>query len=153
MAFEPLAANYEQRVRESYDRQAFMSHIGAQLTAVAPGYCEIRLPHDAQLTQQHGFIHGGALATIADAAAGYAAFSLMPSDAAPLTVEYKLNILRPGRGTAMLAKATVIKPGRTLNVVQADVFGVDETGGETLCVTSLQTLMTMTGWDDAQTRA
>lgn len=153
MAFEPLAANYEQRVRDSYDRQAFMSLIGAQLTAVAPGYCEIRLPHSAQLTQQHGFIHGGALATIADAAAGYAAFSLMPSDAAPLTVEYKLNILRPGRGTAMLAKATVIKPGRTLNVVQADVFGVDETGGETLCVTSLQTLMTMTGWDDAQTRA
>ncbi|MEM9684077.1 MAG: PaaI family thioesterase [Pseudomonadota bacterium] len=153
MAFEPLASNFEQRVRDSFARQEFMSFIGAELTDVAPGYCEVRLPHRPHLTQQHGFIHGGALATLADTAAGYAAFSLMPSDAAPLTVEYKLNILRPGRGAAMLAKAKVIKPGRTLNVVQADVFGVDETGGETLCVTSLQTLMTMTGWDDGQQRA
>jgi uncharacterized protein (TIGR00369 family) len=147
-AFQPANPDFESRVRESYARQNFMKLIGADLTVVQPGYCEIAVPVRPELTQQHGFVHGGVQATLADTVAGYAAFSLMPADAAPLTVEYKLNILRPGRGQTMLAKGRVIKPGRTLTVVQADVYGLMD-GVETLCVTSLQTLMTMAGWDDS----
>ncbi len=153
MSFEPQAPDYDTLVPASYARQGFMALLGAELTAVAPGYCELRLEHRPEVTQQHGFVHGGALATLVDTAAGYAAFSLMPSDAAPLTVEYKLNLLRPGKGVEMVARARVIKPGRTLNVVQADVYGVDADGDETHCVTSLQTLMTMSGWNDAERRA
>jgi len=150
-AFKPANPDFEQRVRDSYDRQAFMRFVGAALTTVVPGHCVIDLPVREELTQQHGFVHGGVLATLADTVAGYAAFSLMPADAAPLTVEYKLNILRPGGGQLVRATGHVIKPGRTLTIVRADVFNVDD-GGETQCVTSLQTLMTMHGWDDA-TRA
>ena len=138
---------FEARVRESFDRQPFMGFLGAALTTVEPGHCEVRLPFRAELTQQHGFVHGGVLATLADTVAGYAAFSLMAADAAPLTVEYKLNILRPGGGQEVVTRGHVVKPGRTLTVVRADVFNVED-GEETLCVTSLQTLMTMVGWDD-----
>lgn len=147
-SFQPANPTFETRVRDSYDRQAFMQFLGARLTTVEPGFCVIDLPVREELTQQHGFVHGGALATLADTVAGYAAFSLMPADAAPLTVEYKLNILRPGGGQLVRAKGEVIKPGRTLTIVRADVFNV-EGEKETQCVTSIQTLMTMHGWDDA----
>src|SRR5690606_10906145 len=99
-----------------------MALIGARLIRVGPGTCEIALPVRPEGMQQHGFVHGGALASIADSVAGYAAFSLMPVDATVLTVEYKLNILRPGKGEEMLARGRVIKPGRTLLVVAAAVY-------------------------------
>lgn len=148
-SFEPANPEFEPRVRESYGRQAFMQFLGAALTTVEPGFCVIDLPVREELTQQHGFVHGGVLATLADTVAGYAAFSLMPADAAPLTVEYKLNILRPGAGPLVRATGEVIKPGRTLTIVRADVFNVED-GKQTQCVTSIQTLMTMQGWDDAK---
>lgn len=145
--FQPQDPQYQARVRDSFDRQPFMKHIGATLEVLAPGYCEIQVPYRKVLTQQHGFVHGGVLATIADSAAGYAAFSLMPADTSVLTVEYKLNIMRPGQGERMVAKARVIKPGRNLTVVGADVFAVRD-GAEVLCVTSIQTLMTLHGRED-----
>jgi uncharacterized protein (TIGR00369 family) len=146
-AFVPADPDYEARVRDSFARQPFMAHIGARLAGLAPGFCEIALPARRELTQQHGFVHGGALASIADSAAGYAAFSLMPADATVLTVEYKLNILRPGDGEAMIARGRVVKPGRTLFVVQADVFA-RKGGAEAMVLTSLQTLMRLDGRSD-----
>lgn len=145
---EPKNPEFEARVRDSYARQPFMEFLGATLEVVEPGYCEVHLPFRPELTQQHGFVHGGVLATLADTVSGYAAFSLMPADSAPLTVEYKLNILRPGGGAKVVAKGQVVKPGRTLTVVQADVYNISKDGSEEMCVTSLQTLMTMQGWDD-----
>lgn len=146
-AFKPANPDFAARVRDSFARQPFMDHIGARLTALEPGFCEITVDYRRELTQQHGFVHGGVLASIADSAAGYAAFSLMPADASILTVEYKLNLLRPGQGEAMIARARVLKPGRTLTVVQADVFARRE-GGEEQVVTSLQTLMCLYGKAD-----
>lgn len=145
--FEPLDDDYAARVRGSFARQPFMDHLGVRLTLVAPGRCEVAVPYRAQLTQQHGYFHGGVMASLADSAAGYAAYSLMPADATVLTVEYKLSILRPGRGDRLVARAVVIKPGRTLTVVQADVFALGNEG-ETQCVTSLQTLMRLDGQPD-----
>ena len=145
--FVPQNPAYAERVRDSFGRQPFMDHIGALLTVIQPGYCEIALSCRKELTQQHGFVHGGVLATLADSAAGYAAFSLMPADASVLTVEYKLNIMRPGRGDTMTAKARVIKPGRSLTVVASDVYSAAD-GEETLCVASIQTLMTLQGRED-----
>ncbi|MHA1537763.1 MAG: PaaI family thioesterase [Alphaproteobacteria bacterium] len=145
--FEPKNPDYEVRVRDSFARQPFMEHIGASLEVVEPGYVEVHLPYRKELTQQHGFIHGGVLATLADNAAGYAAFTLMAADASVLTVEYKLNILRPGQGEKMIARGRVVKPGRSLTVVDSDVYARRE-GSEVMCVTSIQTLMALPGRED-----
>lgn len=147
-SYQPANPDFAERCRKSFAAQSFMGHIGASIDVVEPGYCEVHLPVRGNLKQQHGYVHGGVMATIADSAAGYAAFSLFDANSAPLTVEYKLNILRPGEGERMVAKARVIKPGRTLTIVQADVYGVTY-DAETLCVTSLQTLMRLEGKKDA----
>ena len=101
-----------EHVRDSFARQKAMALIGASLAVVEPGASEIRLPYREDLTQQKGFVHGGIIGMIADSAAGYAAYSLMPRSASLVTVEYKMNILAPARG-ALVARGKVIKSGRT----------------------------------------
>ena len=139
-AFEPADPRYAARVRDSFARQSIMTLIGAELARIEPGRVEIELPFRADLCQQHGYFHAGVTATIADSAGGYAAFSLMPPDSTVLTVEYKMNIVAPGRGQRLIARGEVIRPGRTLTTSRADVFAVED-GAETLCATMLQTLM------------
>jgi uncharacterized protein (TIGR00369 family) len=115
-----------QHVRDSFARQKAMALIGASLAAVEAGASEIRLPYRADLTQQKGFVHGGIIGMIADSAAGYAAYSLMPQSASLVTVEYKMNILAPARGS-LVARGKVIKSGRTLTVARAEVYAEDGT--------------------------
>ena len=146
-ALIPLDPNFERRVRESFDRQAFMRFVGAHISKLKPGYCEIRVPHKRELSQQHGFFHGGIVGTVADNAGGYAAFTLMPSDASILTVEYKINLIAPGDGECLVAKARVIKAGRTLTLCSSDVFAV-KSGVQTLCASALVTLMALHGKSD-----
>ena len=130
------------RIRASFERQLMMHTIGATLETVAPGRADISLPFRADLTQQHGYLHAGVVATIADSACGYAAYTLMPADSSVLTVEYKINLLAPARGDRFVARATVLRPGRTLTVAQADVFA--STGGtETRAATMLATLIVL----------
>jgi len=102
-----------------------MQLIGARLSLVEPGVVEIALPYRADLTQQRGYLHAGVITTIADSACGYAAFTLMPPGSNVLSVEFKVNLLRPAQGTTFVARAKVIKAGRTLTVVRANVFGID----------------------------
>jgi uncharacterized protein (TIGR00369 family) len=115
-----------EHVRDSFARQKAMSLIGASLFAVDKGASEIRLPYRPDLTQQKGFVHGGIIGMIADSAAGYAAYSLMPPSASLVTVEYKMNILAPARG-ALVARGSVIRSGRTLTVARAEVYAEDGT--------------------------
>ena len=103
-----------------------MSLIGAELTRVDPGIVEITLPYRADLAQQHGYLHAGIVTTIADSACGYAAFSLMPPNSEVLSVEFKVNLLRPAKGQTFTAVAEVVKSGKMLTVVRADVFAIDE---------------------------
>ena len=126
-----------------------MELIGAEMTRVEPGFCEIRLPYRPQLTQQHGFVHGGIVGMIADSAGGYAAYTLFPADASILTVEYKLNLLAPGKGETLVARAHVVKPGRTLTVVRADVYAIHG-ANEVLCASMQQTLITLHGKSDKE---
>jgi len=107
----PQDDNYEMRVRESFSRQKLMQTIGAALTKVMPGEVEISLEFRDELTQQHGFIHAGIVATLADTACGYAAFSLMAPDATVLTVEYKINLLSPAAGESLIALGKVTRRG------------------------------------------
>jgi len=145
--FEPRNPAYAERVQSSFNRQQVMALLGAKVTRLAPGECEIQLPFKAELTQQHGYFHGGIIGTIADSAGGYAGFTLMPEGSSVLTVEYKMNLLAPGDGDLLIARGRVLKSGRTLVVTQVDAFVV-KGGGETLCATLLQTLMTMHGRPD-----
>ncbi|HKU47482.1 MAG TPA: PaaI family thioesterase [Burkholderiales bacterium] len=115
-----------------------MALIGASLKRVAAGEVDIALPWRDDLTQQKGFVHGGVLGMIADTACGYAAFSLMPAGGSLVTVEYKMNILKPGRG-ALLAQGKVIRAGRTLTVARAEVYA----GDGSHVATMLQTLMAL----------
>jgi len=103
-----------------------MGLIGAVLSRVEPGVIEITLPYRADLAQQHGYLHAGIVTTIADSACGYAAYSLMPPNSEVLSVEFKVNLLRPAKGERFLAVAEVVKAGKTLTVVRADVFGVHD---------------------------
>ncbi|GAB4480262.1 MAG: PaaI family thioesterase [Burkholderiaceae bacterium] len=146
-AFTPVDLDFERRVRASFARQAAMRLIGATMTAVEPGRCTIELPVRHDLTQQHGFVHGGIVGMIADSAGGYAAFTLMPADASVLTVEYKINMLAPARGERLVAVGSVVKPGRTLSIVRADVHAIDG-ARETLVAAMQQTLMVMHGVSD-----
>ena len=146
-AIAPPDPNYATRVRASFERQQVMAWIGAKLTHLAPWQCEIMLPRKPELTQQHGYIHGGIIGTIGDTAGGDAAFTLMPHDASVLTVEFKMNIMAPADGEQLIARGEVIRAGRSLVVARADVFAVKD-GKETRCASLLRTLMTMHGKAD-----
>lgn len=118
-----------------------MGLIGAELSRVEPGAIEITLPYRADMTQQHGYLHAGIVTTIADTACGYAAYSLMPPNSEVLSVEFKVNLLRPAKGEKFVAVSEVIKAGKTLTVVRADVFGVDHEGQRELVATMLSTMI------------
>ena len=109
------------RIAASFDKQPFMRTLGATLHRVDHGLVEIRLTIAPHLTQQHGFIHAGAIAAIADSACGYAALTTMPEGAEVLSIEFKINMLAPAVGDALHAAATVIRAGRTITVTRADV--------------------------------
>jgi uncharacterized protein (TIGR00369 family) len=143
--FTPADSDYAERVRASFDAQAMMSTLGVGITELGPGWIDLEFDHHEDFTQQHGFKHAGAIATALDTACGYAAFSLIPSDAAVLTVEYKINLLRPARAERYRASAVVVKPGRTLTVCTATATPADDTS-ETIAVMTA-TLMTLIGTD------
>ena len=142
--FQPRDPNYAERVRASFRLQHAMSLIGAEMALVEPGYVEIHLPHKAEITQQHGFIHGGVVGMIADSAAGYAANTLTPADTSVLTVEYKMNLVAPADGQRLVARGEVVRPGRTLIVTRADVYAIRDEQW-TLCAIMQQTIMAMQG--------
>ena len=147
MDLEPSFAGYADRVRESFARQGAMTLIGAALVDVRPGYCAIALVPRAEVSQQHGFVHAGILATIVDAAGGYAGYTLFPEDSSVLTVEYKLNLLAPARGERLVAEGFVVKPGRTLCITRGEVRA-ERAGSRTLCAIMQQTLIVMQGKAD-----
>ncbi|MBI3992071.1 MAG: PaaI family thioesterase [Candidatus Lambdaproteobacteria bacterium] len=144
---QPRDAHYAARVTDSFQRQGFMRHIRARIVRLEPGYCEIHVPHQAELTQQHGFFHGGIIGTLADNAGGYAAYTLMPADASILTVEFKVNLLAPGDGDLLIGRSRVTRSGCTLSVCHSQVF-VRKAGVETLCAEGLVTLIALPGRPD-----
>jgi uncharacterized protein (TIGR00369 family) len=111
-------------VAANFARQPAMELIGAELVVIEPGRVEVSFPFKAELTQQDGFIHAGIITTAADSACGYAALSSMPAGSEVLSVEFKLNLLRPAAGERFVARAQVLKRGKTLTAVRADVFAL-----------------------------
>src|SRR5688572_18120106 len=119
MTLKPADPNFDARVRASFAKQPLMATIGAQVAEVSAGKVTLRLAFRADLTQQHGFLHAGTIASLADSACGYAALSLMPADAAVLSIEFKVNMLAPAKGESIIARAEVIRPGRNIMVCRA----------------------------------
>lgn len=139
----PTARNpsFAEEIKQSFAKQTIMGLIGAELTRLEPGIVEITLPYRDDLAQQHGYLHAGIVTTIADSACGYAAYSLMPPNSEVLSVEFKVNLLRPAKGEMFVASAEVVKSGKTLTVVRADVFAFDESGSRELIATMLGTMI------------
>src|SRR5260221_7709353 len=137
----PLNPSFAAEVERSFARQPIMNLIGARLTLVEAGVVEITLPYRADLTQQHGYLHAGVVTTIADSACGYAAYTLMPAGSEVLSVEFKVNLLRPAQGKTFVARAEVIKAGKTLTVVRADVFAISADSDRELVATMQGTMM------------
>jgi len=133
---------FEARVRASFAQQAFMAALGAELASVAPGEVTIELPFRADLTQQDGFLHAGVVAAVADSACGYAAFSLMPADARVLSVEFKVNLMKPAAGTRFRAVGRVVRAGRTLTVCSGEV-SAERDGRETVVALMQATMMSV----------
>jgi len=116
----------EKRIAASFSAQGLMATLGAELVFVAPGEVRIALSPRPELTQQHGYIHAGAITSIVDNACGYAALTLAPAGHEVLTVEFKVNFMRPASADRFIAIGKVIKPGKTLTVCQGEVIGERE---------------------------
>ncbi|HET7365523.1 MAG TPA: PaaI family thioesterase [Burkholderiales bacterium] len=139
----PIDPRFAERIGASFARQKAMALIGASLGLVAPGLVEIVLPFRDDLTQQKGYVHGGIIGMIADSAAGYAAYTLMPADCTLVTTEYKINLLAAA-SSGLVARGEVVKAGRTLTVARAEVYADDRTH----IATMQQTLMMLPGRSD-----
>nr|WP_294511017.1 PaaI family thioesterase [uncultured Rhodopila sp.] len=137
----------QERIQTSFAKQGLMATLGASLVNVAPGFVEIALRPGPAISQQHGFVHAGAVSAIADTAAGYAALTLMPPDTGVLTTEFKINLVAPAAGELILARGKVVKAGRTLTLSQAEVFAVNA-GREKLIALLTATLMAIEGRED-----
>jgi uncharacterized protein (TIGR00369 family) len=131
--------NFEARVRASFARQAFMATLGARLVVVQPGQVVIELQFRPDLTQQHGFLHAGVIASVVDSACGYAALSLMPAGTGVLSVEFKINLMKPAAGSSFRALGKVVRAGRTLTVCTGEL----EADGGAIVAVMQATMMTV----------
>lgn len=143
MAHQARNPSFAEEIQQSFAKQTIMQLIGAELSRIEPGVVEIALAYRSDLAQQHGYLHAGIVTTIADSACGYAAYSLMPPGSEVLSVEFKVNLLRPAKGESFVAIAEVVKAGKTLTVVRADVFGLDHAGTRELVATMLGTMISL----------
>jgi uncharacterized protein (TIGR00369 family) len=140
--FQPSDPNYESRIRSSFDKQEAMKTIGANLIKVLPGEVHIEFSFIESLTQQHGYIHGGIIASVVDTACGYAACTLMSVDSEVLTIEYKVNFMSPAKGDRFKGIGRVLKPGRNITVCSGDVIAIDK-GKEKIIATMLATMISV----------
>lgn len=139
--FTPRDPRFVEKVRESFARQSFMHTLKAEVLSVEPGRVEVGVDNWPGLQQQHGFVHAGVTTSLLDNACGYAAISLKPAGVEVLTLEFKVNLLNPGRGDRMVAVAQVLKDGRQVTVVQSDAYGIQEDGSRVHVATMLASMM------------
>lgn len=144
LSMQPRDPDFAAKVRDSFARQGIMAHLGARLEKVEPGLVEIALDFRRELSQQHGYFHAGVVATVADSAAGYAAFTLMPAGSSVLSVEFKVNLLAPADGQRLVARGRVVRAGRTLTVCSLEVE-VEKAAGRTVCMVGQGTMMCLPG--------
>ena len=126
----------QEKVRKGFYEQSFMNFLGAEITVIEEGFVQIELPYNENLLQQHGFYHGGVVATLADNAGGFAGNTMMSEDEQPLSIEFKVNLLNPAKGEKLIAKARVIKNGRRIKVCEVNIYGLNQ-GEEQHCAVAI----------------
>ncbi|PKF72373.1 PaaI family thioesterase [Chryseobacterium sp. PMSZPI] len=114
------------RIKKSFDRQGLMKTLGAELLNVEKGQVKISCQFSEKLTQQHGFFHAGVATSIVDSACGYAALTLMPENAEVLSVEFKINFMKPAKTDKLIAIGKVLQSGKTLTVCEGYVYDSSE---------------------------
>jgi uncharacterized protein (TIGR00369 family) len=122
---EQLSVEQRVSIQASFERQGFLHVLGALIVRLEPGRCVIELPFGKGVSQQHGFFHGGAIGALADVAGGYAAMTMVDPGCDVLTLEYKINFLRPATGAMLTARGEVLRAGRTVIVTRVDVLDVE----------------------------
>jgi uncharacterized protein (TIGR00369 family) len=132
MKLKPTNPNFEEEVRTSFAAQRAMNLIGASITLLEAGAVDITLPYREDLTQQNGFVHAGIITTIADTACGYSSYSLMPEGSDVLSVEFKINLLKPAKGEKFVAEGRVLRSGKTLTIARCDVFAYQGTNKDVI---------------------
>ncbi len=142
---ETIEPDFRARVRRSFDRQAFMRTIGAELTRVEQGMVEIELPFDEMMTQQHGILHAGIISSALETASTYAGYSVLEPDAGLLTIEFKVNLLSPGRGERFLFRGEVTKPGTTIIVSDGRAYAMSQDAPPKLIASMTATKMVVRG--------
>jgi uncharacterized protein (TIGR00369 family) len=133
-AFQSANPDFERVVRDSFAAQGLMGTLGAFLVEVEPGFVAIELPASLKVGQQRGLIHGGAIGAIADTAGGYAALTLMPAGSEVVTVEYKINFVRPASGQLLRAEGRILRAGKTVTVARVDVLSRAEGSFEAIAL-------------------
>ncbi|AXV17130.1 phenylacetic acid degradation protein [Neorhizobium sp. SOG26] len=139
--------DFSERVRQSFSRQGAMSMLGAELTRVEPAMVEIELPFDPKLTQQHGFLHAGVISAALDTACTYAAYGVIEPDVSILTIEFKVNMMSPGRGDRFLFRGEITKPGSTIIVADGRAYAIGD-GPAKLIASMTGTMMVIRGRED-----
>ncbi|MCZ2105554.1 MAG: PaaI family thioesterase [Comamonadaceae bacterium] len=130
-----------ERVGRSFAAQGLMQTLGARLARVAAGEVEIEMPFGAALSQQHGYAHAGSVTSIVDSACGYAALTRAPAGSEVVTVEFKVNFLRPAIGRRFLAVGRVVNAGRTMAVCTGEVRAFVGEGEDYKVVALMQATM------------
>jgi uncharacterized protein (TIGR00369 family) len=136
-----LAPEVASRVRASIGRQSMLTMLGVTVERLAVGYAELGLVSRDDLKQQHGFVHAGAITTIADSACGYAALTRFPADRDVLTVEFSVSLVAPAAQPRFVAAGTVLRSGRTLTTCRGEVYGVEPDGQRTVVALIQATMM------------
>lgn len=131
--------DFHERIRRSFTKQNAMQMLGAELTRIQQGMVEIELPFDEKLTQQHGFLHGGVISAPLETACTYAAYTVIAPEVSLLTIEFKVNLLSPGRGERFLFRGEVTKPGSTIIVADGRAYAIGD--GPAKLIASMTTSM------------
>lgn len=139
-----LALETVNRVRASIARQTLLRTLGVTIERISAGHVELGLASRRDLTQQHGFVHAGAITTIADSACGYAAYTLFPEDRDVLTVAFSMNLIAPAAQPGFTAAGSVVRSGRTITTCRGEVFGIEADGQRTAVALIQATMMAVT---------
>ena len=139
--------DFRERVARSFGRQGAMGMLGAELTRVEQAIVEIELPFDPKLTQQHGFLHAGVISAALDTACTYAAYTVIEPDVSILTIEFKVNLMSPGRGERFLFRGEITKPGSTIIVADGRGYAIGD-GPAKLIASMTGTMMVIRGRED-----
>ena len=139
--------DFRERIRASFGRQGAMTLIGAELTRIHHGTVEIELSNRPELTQQHGFLHAGVIAAALDSACTYAAYTMIDPDVSILTIEFKVNLMSPGKGDRFLFRGEITKPGSNIIVADGKAYAIGD-GPAKLIASMTGTKMALRGRED-----